>query len=273
VEYIQRADFDIAYDEEDGDFKFTRGSKRSKTEAEAPEPAPLPTRRRQSRALHAEPQTEVKKVRRKMSFSTPKADEDTITQPKRATRKSTRSSLDKSQTGATRVNGTGLDGKDYRLKERTIIKEDIKDSANTVGYDVEDMDLVGVSVMSTSTAENSEGNRESTKIALPFADTPVINRNKELRKKGTGGRRSSLGLRGRRASSLIDNGHTAIPHHQVETSQFYKHIEAEGLSEPRRMKQLLTWCGERALGAKPSHNIADSAAVLAGKSCALRSFE
>jgi kinetochore protein Mis13/DSN1 len=64
---------------------------------------------------------------------------------------------------------------------------------------------------------------------------------------------------------LIDNGHNATPHQQVETAQFYKHIEAEGLSEPRRMKQLLTWCGERALGAKPSHNIADSAAILAGK--------
>jgi len=47
-----------------------------------------------------------------------------------------------------------------------------------------------------------------TKIALPVADTPVMQRNKELRggKSDKGRRRSSLGLRGRRASSLIDTG-------------------------------------------------------------------
>ena len=44
-----------------------------------------------------------------------------------------------------------------------------------------------------------------TKIALPFADTPIIRRNKEMRKT-SGSRRSSLGNRGRRASSLIDTG-------------------------------------------------------------------
>jgi kinetochore protein Mis13/DSN1 len=47
----------------------------------------------------------------------------------------------------------------------------------------------------------------ATKIMLPFADTPVINRNKEMRKASKDGhRRSSTGLRGRRASSLIDSG-------------------------------------------------------------------
>jgi kinetochore protein Mis13/DSN1 len=46
-----------------------------------------------------------------------------------------------------------------------------------------------------------------TKIALPFADTPVMRRNKEMRKGGgDGSRRSSLSMRGRRASSLIDSG-------------------------------------------------------------------
>jgi kinetochore protein Mis13/DSN1 len=48
----------------------------------------------------------------------------------------------------------------------------------------------------------------ATRIALPFADTPVIRRNKAMRegKSSKGERRSSLGLRGRRASSLIDSG-------------------------------------------------------------------
>lgn len=48
---------------------------------------------------------------------------------------------------------------------------------------------------------------DATKIALPFADTPIIRRNKEMRKGVENGyRRSSLGNRGRRASSLIDGG-------------------------------------------------------------------
>jgi kinetochore protein Mis13/DSN1 len=46
------------------------------------------------------------------------------------------------------------------------------------------------------------------KVALPTADTPVIQRNKEFRgaKSSKGGRRSSLQMRGRRASDLIDSG-------------------------------------------------------------------
>ena len=50
-----------------------------------------------------------------------------------------------------------------------------------------------------------EKKREATKIALPFADTPVIQRNKDMRKgSGQQHRRSSTGMRGRRASSLIE---------------------------------------------------------------------
>lgn len=101
-------------------------------------------------------------------------------------------------------------------------------------------------------------------IALPFSDTPIINRNKELRRKN-GQRRSSVGMRGRRASSLIDNGHSALPHREVDAAEFYKHIEAEGLPEPRRMRQLLMWCGERALSEKPPHGSANSSALLGGK--------
>ena len=122
---------------------------------------------------------------------------------------------------------------------------------------------------------------DATKIALPFADTPIIRRNKEMRKTNAA-RRSSLGMRGRRASSLIDsgksngNGYTravnrvntdrksAMPHDEVESSEFYKHIESDGLTEPRRMKQLLTWCATRALGEKPSFSTEDGNARLAG---------
>ncbi|RAL01863.1 Mis12-Mtw1 family protein [Aspergillus ibericus CBS 121593] len=95
----------------------------------------------------------------------------------------------------------------------------------------------------------------ATTIALPLADTPVIQRNREMRGKKSvkgGNRRSSLGMRGRRASSLIDSGASnALPHKKVDTADFYKHIAAD-LPEPRRMRQLLIWCGTRAIGDKPS---------------------
>ncbi|MBE3042821.1 hypothetical protein IMZ48_09665 [Candidatus Bathyarchaeota archaeon] len=109
------------------------------------------------------------------------------------------------------------------------------------------------------------------RITLPMSDTPVINRNKEMRKKkgASANRRSSLGSRGRRASSLIEMGHTALPHREVAAGEFYKHVE-EGLPEPRRMRQVLTWCGERALSEKPGLGSADSGAILGGTYGAFR---
>lgn len=56
-------------------------------------------------------------------------------------------------------------------------------------------------------AEVPDGEEKTMKIALPPADTPIIKRNKEMRKASADtNRRSSSGMRGRRASSLIDEG-------------------------------------------------------------------
>jgi kinetochore protein Mis13/DSN1 len=175
-----------------------------------------------------------------MSFSTPKADSDALVVPKK--RKTTRSSTGNAQNGDGNANASRMEPGDY-----------------------DTIDMVGESSVDEANKSSVDQSKQSTVISLPFSDTPIINRNKELRKKGNGTRRSSLGLRGRRASSLIENGHSAIPHREVETSEFYKHIEAEGLSEPRRMKQLLTWTGERCMGEKPSHGNQDNGAELAGE--------
>lgn len=48
------------------------------------------------------------------------------------------------------------------------------------------------------------GDMDATKVVLPVSDTPIIRRNQQLRKGQ--GRRSSVGMRGRRASSLMDTG-------------------------------------------------------------------
>ncbi|KAG9230017.1 Mis12-Mtw1 protein family-domain-containing protein [Amylocarpus encephaloides] len=225
-----------AYDEEDGDFVFSRGPKRTNTApappiVEAPEPAPQTSSNRGKRPKERDHEVEPREKKsraRQIDLSTPRAPSDTIIVPRR--RKSTRSSTGKTQnedgTSNTSVNGA---------------------------TDVDKIELVGSQRVDDTTYDTTK----PTIISLPFSDTPVINRNKEMRKKANGPRRSSLGLRGRRASSLISNGHSAIPHREVETSEFYKHIEADGLSEPRRMKQLLTWTGERELGEKPSHGEAN----------------
>jgi len=183
-------------------------------------------------------------------------------------------------------------------------------------------------------ANGGEEEEKVMRIALPFQDTPVIRRNKEFRKgSAEGHRRSSSGMRGRRASSLIDEGRgngtydtplpasavapdlallqveasnwsptalvrslsftklgiptfgspmpppsdstspvtlldiqsykfaqdafadetflgIAMPHAEVNTEEFFKHISAD-LTEPRRMRCLLGWCGTRALPPKP----------------------
>ncbi|KAJ5181435.1 hypothetical protein N7449_011582 [Penicillium cf. viridicatum] len=114
---------------------------------------------------------------------------------------------------------------------------------------------------------------EGTKVALPVADTPVIQRNKEFRggkgdKGDKGRRRSSLSMRGRRASFLIDSGTSnALPHREVGTADFYKHIADDGIPEPRRMRQLLIWCATRTIGEKPSggSNSDDQSARLAAR--------
>lgn len=49
------------------------------------------------------------------------------------------------------------------------------------------------------------GDADAMKVILPISDTPIIRRNQQLRK-GQGNRRSSVGMRGRRASSLMDTG-------------------------------------------------------------------
>ncbi|KAI9680668.1 MAG: hypothetical protein M1817_004108 [Caeruleum heppii] len=85
--------------------------------------------------------------------------------------------------------------------------------------------------------------RDATKIALPFSDTPIIKRNKEFRQQ---------------------NGGT-LPHDEVDAKDFYKHIAADGLPEPRRMKQLLTWCATRALGEKPRYEGKDGNARQAAR--------
>ncbi|KAJ1920242.1 hypothetical protein H4219_001475 [Mycoemilia scoparia] len=78
---------------------------------------------------------------------------------------------------------------------------------------------------------------------------------------GSKRRRSTFGIRGKRASS-IGSGFSVHPHESVSMSDFYRHISPE-LPEPVRLRQLLTWCSRRLdlhtlIPGKPVHPIAQS---------------
>ncbi|CAG8631006.1 8385_t:CDS:2 [Acaulospora morrowiae] len=79
-------------------------------------------------------------------------------------------------------------------------------------------------------------------VPIPLKETPMIRKNKEIRQKK---RRSSFEKRGRRASS-IGNGFVANPHPDVKSSDFFRHIQPD-LPGPKKLRQLLTWCGKRAM--------------------------
>ncbi|KAK3403136.1 Mis12-Mtw1 protein family-domain-containing protein [Sordaria brevicollis] len=315
------------YDEQDGDFLFTRGSKRAKTTstsskaapaastlvADEPEnelpisvaPAKKPVGRppkNSSRAKRASSPVQEqppspppatisgpiprRTSKRKSNGAAPPAPEPSVTVPVRD---------EEDAVPKTRGRRKGRPPKQQQKDEeaprpvngmRAVPEEEDQDEEDD---DDDGPNLLGATPMDIDDSHNSRDTRTTTKkgrkggqktgagrggsseppqqIVLPLSDTPIINRNKEMRKKGgaTGSRRSSLGMRGRRASSLIENGHSAIPHREVDPSEFYKHIEAEGLSEPRRMRQLLTWCGERALSEKPPHGSHGSSAILGAR--------
>lgn len=95
-------------------------------------------------------------------------------------------------------------------------------------------------------AVNGLSNASDSFVALPVSDTPIIRKNQQLRQNGGDGRRrSSLSMRGKRASS-IGNGFQSLPHSDIPASEFYKHI-SEDLPDPVRMKQLLAWCARRSI--------------------------
>lgn len=281
------------YDEQDGDFLFTR-NKKQKTllknppplaAAPEPEPEPVSPPAPVEKRGRGRPSTGKKRVsspidrdgegpkakrpmRRKLDSSPATPDEPLASSKKQPLRKSTRLSTDKvvENAGAEKVASNGFTTDTKPERENGTRKKSGRPSRKKVDHPVAEDDQA----TPEATDKTLEKDPTAMKITLPFSDTPINNRNKEFRKKGGGGggggRRSSMSMRGRRASSLIESGHSAIPHREVDTSEFFKHIEAEGLSEPRRMMQLLTWCAERALSEKPKIGTVGANAVLGGES-------
>jgi kinetochore protein Mis13/DSN1 len=296
---------EAVYEANDDGFSFSRSSRSRKPKVAAIAPEPLHEETVQPTRSSIE-----SGERKKDSFleaSRGSRADDNTELPKR--RRSARLSGDKSH-----VSQSSEAQKD-KLKAKTQLPERARKIDKV--DDPNEVDLIGLKRKRASKApasQSKESKHEPTrpsappppielhiektrtpkKIVLPQSDTPAIKRNKEMRKTvGADRRRSSSGLRGRRASSLIDSGQsngmcfyffystseicnsvdnsetnmldeiTAMPHSEVETKDFYKHIE-DSIPEPRRMKQLLIWCGSRALPEKPSGESSDTS-MLAGK--------
>lgn len=272
------------YDEQDGDFHFTRGSKRVKTSVE-PEPVPTKTiaasRTKKSTAAsarvghatttHSHAPVPTAPATPATAHAAAAVATETTVKPSTAKRRPGRPKAADKQAEATRAATTTAASKPR--KTRASIEQTTEEPpparrgrprgksngvvATTPARRDDDDDVAVV-----DEDDETPGDSEQI-ITLPFSDTPIINRNKELRRQG-GQRRSSVGMRGRRASSLIDNGHSALPHKTVDPAEFYKHIEADQV-EPRRMRQLLMWCGERALSEKPPHGSANTSAILGAR--------
>ncbi|WWC71366.1 uncharacterized protein I206_105321 [Kwoniella pini CBS 10737] len=89
----------------------------------------------------------------------------------------------------------------------------------------------------------AELSKESV-VPVMESETPIIRKNQELR--GQQARRSSLDHRGGRASSSWGRGEITMPHKNVDSKLFYRHIPVS-YPEPIKARMLLVWCANRAM--------------------------
>ncbi|KAL8872778.1 MAG: hypothetical protein Q9174_001654, partial [Haloplaca sp. 1 TL-2023] len=237
----------LVVEDSDG-FKYTR--KKAKAEP-APQIPPI----QEDENAEVPKAAPVTKTRKRPSSSPNAAQPENGDKPE-GRRRSARHSGDKNMLAEKESTPPALEVKKKRKAKDDATKETRKSKKTDQANSTQSRNEAAEG--SNRTQQPTEQPLDPVKVSLPFADTPIIRRNKEMRKGAeNGSRRSSLGMRGRRASSLIDSGKSdALPHDEVETSEYYKHIESS-LTEPRRMKQLLTWCGTRAMGDKPSSSMPD----------------
>ncbi|KAI8648263.1 hypothetical protein NCS55_01495200 [Fusarium keratoplasticum] len=201
----------------DGDFQFTRNSKREKVK----EPEPVKEVEGVGNRTSAGPRaTGGSAINGSIPEEKDVRTNGTIAAAKPATRKSTRrkASADVSNEEPSLKIVEGRSRRNVRVSG-----ERLEEAAPAPG---------SVAVAQTNDARHKRGGRAKA----PPRGPPEPNQSQQ--------NEPSLGMRGRRASSLIESGQAAIPHREVNPAEFYKHIEAEGLTEPRRMKQLLIWCSE-----------------------------
>jgi kinetochore protein Mis13/DSN1 len=190
----READYMVAYDENDDGFQFTRRTSRRTTKAQPPSepipeepPKPAPARRKKQSIVASEPAQEAPQKRRRSARLS--GDGHELLQVD--------GPPDAAKPAPKRTKKTAPAEKEKAKRITPAPEEQKQEKSAFVGAQTPQQNGLHV-------AKKRDG---ATKIMLPFADTPVITRNKEMRKASKDGhRRSSTGLRGRRASSLIDSG-------------------------------------------------------------------
>jgi kinetochore protein Mis13/DSN1 len=171
-----------------------------------------------------EPHHAPKRKRRKLSFSTPNAKQEVpVRRSKRLSRDNESQDITSSRTTTRNVAGpTPI--RESPLKQKSSLRTAMTPGKAAVVSTRDARRLGDNALKQPAEAQFEETEKQhgpeaipiqqedhsATKIALPFADTPVIKRNKAMRegRSSKGERRSSLGFRGRRASSLIDTGNS-----------------------------------------------------------------
>lgn len=193
-----------AYDEDDDGFQFSRRTSKRTTKAQAataPEPIPEEPVAKPAREDPLPP----KSTTRRKKAPLPADPESSDTQKRR---RSTRLSGDKEQL---EVRPKAVEPATTKRPKKTAPVEKERRKQITPVPEAQPQQKTAVIGVKTPTQNElkvaKKRDPNAQRIMLPFADTPVITRNKEMRKGSKEGhRRSSTGLRGRRASSLIDSG-------------------------------------------------------------------
>lgn len=190
----------IDYEEDSDGFPFTRTrAKKAKAES-APQIPPIEEERQEETPKV----TQVRKSRKRTSGS-PNAAAVENEGKSEHRRRSARNSGDKDLVAENKSSPPPLEIKKKRKTKENASQEPRKSKRNDQA--TSSRQSQGPSTADARRIQPVDKPLDPIKVSLPFADTPIIRRNKEMRKGAeNGSRRSSLGMRGRRASSLIDSG-------------------------------------------------------------------
>jgi kinetochore protein Mis13/DSN1 len=193
-----------AYDEDDDGFQFSRRTSRRTTKAQAvPAADPIPEEASAKSARLQDPLPAKPTARRKKALA---AVIETEASEKR--RRSTRLSGDREELEVRPKHAEPSTAR--RTKKSAPVEKERKKQITPAPETQPQQKTAFVGAKTPTQNELTVAKKRdpnAQRIMLPFADTPVITRNKEMRKGSKDGhRRSSTGLRGRRASSLIDSG-------------------------------------------------------------------
>lgn len=200
----------VAYDENDDGFQFSRRTTRKSTKAQvAPlqesipeDKAAKPTRRRTVLPSSPEPAPAKAPARRKKIIATVDPESSDTSRRRSARISGDRNNLEIRPKSVEPLppkrTGRKVPSEPQKKKQKQVTPAPEEQPANA---------YAGAQTPQQDVNAAKERDPNAKRIMLPFADTPVITRNKEMRKGNKDGhRRSSTGLRGRRASSLIDSG-------------------------------------------------------------------